>query len=134
MRGHHSQARAWFEAAANQGFAEAQTNLGVQFQLGLSGAQDYAAARYWYELAAAQGFAEGQYLLGQFHRDVLNDPNLGAEWFARAAQQGHAKAQNDLGIFYARLGRMDEARHWFQAAAAQGHQEAQGNLARAQGQ
>ena len=129
-RGQHAAARAFFEEAANQGLPEAQTNLGVHFQLGLSGTTDNQTARYWYEQAAAKNLPEGQYLLGQFHRDILNDRPQGADWFTKAAQQGHAEAQNQLGLYYARLGKMEQARQWFQAASDQGHAEGISNLAR----
>lgn len=129
-RGQHAAARASFEEAANQGLPEAQTNLGVHFQLGLSGTTDNQKARYWYEQAAAKNLPEGQYLLGQFHRDVLNDRPKGADWFTKAAQQGHAEAQNQLGLYYARLGQMEQARQWFQAASDQGHPDGRSNLAR----
>jgi TPR repeat protein len=121
-------ARAWFEAAADQGFAEGQVHLGVLLQLGQTGEQDYEAARCWYEKAAMQGSAEGQFRLGQLYREVFNNPAQAERWLAAAAEQGNALAQNALGVLYARQ-RRNQARHWFQAAANQGLKEALDNLA-----
>jgi hypothetical protein len=47
----------WFQLAADQGYAEAENNLGYLFQHGLGSGVDLTRARHWYELAAAQGNA-----------------------------------------------------------------------------
>ena len=59
----NAQARDWYERAAEQGDAKAQTNLGVFYADGRSGTQDYALARLWWEKAAAQGDANAQIAL-----------------------------------------------------------------------
>ena len=49
---------------ANQGNAEAQTNLGVMYVSGSEVSQDYAKAFEWYTKAANQGYAVAQSNLG----------------------------------------------------------------------
>ena len=49
-----------YRLAAAQGYAIAQSNLGVMFENGQGVAQDRAEAIRWYRLAAAQGHARAQ--------------------------------------------------------------------------
>ena len=51
----------------------AQFELGVAYDRGVRGTQNYATAAMWYEKAAAQGFTEAIYNLG-----TLFDEGLGA--------------------------------------------------------
>ena len=57
-------ARHWFEKAAGQGNADAQSNLGIMLMMGQGGDVDHKAARHWFEKAAEQGNASAQYNLG----------------------------------------------------------------------
>jgi TPR repeat protein len=50
----------WYRKAAEQGFAEAQCNLGVMYRLGRGVPQDDAEAMRWYRKAAKQGNAQAQ--------------------------------------------------------------------------
>src|SRR5713101_6723486 len=56
----YAQARAWFEKAADKGFAPAQNSLGYLYERGEGVAQDNAQARFWYQKAADQGSALAQ--------------------------------------------------------------------------
>ena len=91
----------WFRLAAKQGYAEAQINLGVLYNVN----RDVAKAAYWFRLAAKQGYAAAQNFLGMLYRD--GGPGLpqnyakAAYWFRLAAKQGYVDAQNDLGDLYA---------------------------------
>ena len=49
------QAVAWYRKAADQGFADAQNDLGAMYDNGLGVPQDYVQAHLWFILAAAQG-------------------------------------------------------------------------------
>jgi TPR repeat protein len=86
------------------GDAQAQTNLGRNYECGLLGfSQDFAEAAEWYRKAAEQGFAKAQYNLGtlyQFGRGVLQDFALAAIWYRKAAEQGDALAQFCIGALY----------------------------------
>ena len=64
VRQDYAQAVKWYRKAAEQGFAEAQYNLGVRYDQGQGVPQDYAEAVKWYRKAAEQGDAEAQLNLG----------------------------------------------------------------------
>jgi TPR repeat protein len=88
---------------ANQGVAEAQTNLGLLYYDGRSVPKDYAQAREWFEKAAAQGDANAQYNLGvmyDFEKGVPQDFEKARQWYEKAAAQGHVGAQTNLGGLY----------------------------------
>ncbi len=50
----------WFRKAAEQGFADAQRNLGAMYGMGRGVPQDYIQAHKWSNLAATQGIKEAQ--------------------------------------------------------------------------
>ncbi|MGA2170957.1 MAG: hypothetical protein ABSG62_22455, partial [Terracidiphilus sp.] len=58
------QAAACYRKAAEQGYADAQFNLGVAYAYGEGVRQDYARAAVWLRKAAEQGHAEAQRSLG----------------------------------------------------------------------
>jgi TPR repeat protein len=91
------------QTQAAQGFAEAQTNLGLLYYNGQGVPRDYTKAREWFEKAAAQGDANAQYNLGvqyDFEKGVRQDFATARQWYEKAAAQGHAGAQNNLGGLY----------------------------------
>jgi TPR repeat protein len=51
------QAVYWCQKAADQGYAEAQYNLGVSYTFGKGVLKDDKQAVYWYQKAADQGVA-----------------------------------------------------------------------------
>ena len=121
---------------AEQGYGDAQYNLGNLYRDGRGVPQDYAEAVKWYSKAAEQGNAEAQYNLGLMYRKGRGVPWDDAEalqWYRKAAEQGYAKAQHNLGVMY-RKGRgvpQDDAEavKWYSKAAEQGDAFAQFNLA-----
>lgn len=50
----YQQAFAWYQKAANQGFADAQNNLGVMYANGKGVAKDYQQAKAWWQKVLAQ--------------------------------------------------------------------------------
>ena len=54
-----AKAREWFQAAANQGDAEAQLYLGIMLVEGKAG-QDFVTAKHWFQEAANQGIDRAQ--------------------------------------------------------------------------
>lgn len=138
------QARAWYEKAAAQGQARAQslamTNLALMLRDGLGGAADPAAAQTWLQRAAvtdpraelALGHDESAANLGEplalyargKTRYAAGDYTLAADDFRRAAEQGHDDARHALGLMYL-LGQGversdDMASDWYQATALRG--------------
>jgi TPR repeat protein len=80
----HAEAIKWYGAAANQGNADAQSNLGKWYENGLGVPQDYAAALTWYRKGADQGSARAQLSLGNMYADgrgVTQDYLQAHKWF-----------------------------------------------------
>ena len=55
----------WFSKAAEQGYAQAQFNLGLMYGRGEGVRQDYAEAVNWFRKAARQGHSDAQSFLTQ---------------------------------------------------------------------
>jgi TPR repeat protein len=64
-------ALAWYRKAANQGFAAAQTNLGVAYDRGQGVQQDYIKSYMWFILASSQTTDAETRDLAAENRDVL---------------------------------------------------------------
>ena len=62
----YKEAVKWFRLAAEQGFANAQYNLGVTYREGQGVAKDFDEAFKWFKLSAEQGVVLAQYNLGLF--------------------------------------------------------------------
>jgi TPR repeat protein len=96
----HKKAAEWFLRAANQGYAVAQTYLGLIYQYGGDGiSQDYQKAIKWYLKAANQGDSVAQCSLGFMYRfgyGVPQDYKRAVEWYLRAANRGDSMAQYAL--------------------------------------
>jgi serine/threonine protein kinase/TPR repeat protein len=93
----------WLRQRAEQGDAEAQTELGQMYKEGRGIPRDYGLAARWLRRAARQGNVDAQIDLGLMEREGLGmpaDPAAAAEWFQRAADQGDAWALTELGIMY----------------------------------
>ena len=95
----------WFKLAANQGYADAQSNLGGMYYSGLGVDRDYKSALKWFGLSAKQGYADSQFLLGLSYRDgtgVIKDSLEAYKWLHLAAEQGdfeHIEARDSLALF-----------------------------------
>jgi TPR repeat protein len=76
---------------AEQGYASAQTNLGVMYDNGRGVLQDYKTAVKWYRLAAKQGYAPAQYNLGNMYakgEGVPQNYKTAVKWYRLAGKQG----------------------------------------------
>ena len=76
---------------AEQGYAEAQYNLGLMYKAGQGVPQDYKTAVKWFSLAAEQGDAKAQYNLGYMYRNgqgVLQDNIYAHMWGNIASSNG----------------------------------------------
>ena len=131
----YSEAVKWYRKAAEQGYMDAQYNLGVCYEKGQGVPQDYFEAVKWYRKAAEQGDMDAQYNLGYCYEEgqgVPKDYFEAVKWYRKAAEQGHARAQNNLGYCY-KYGQgvpkdYSEAVKWYRKATEQGHATAQNNL------
>ena len=131
----HAEALKWFRRAADKGFAPAQYNLGLAFELGHGVAADEREAFKHYLMAAEQGFGAAQFNVGNMYaagRGVGQDLFEANLWFKQAAEKGIAEAQFNLGLAYeaGRGVKKDEAQaaRWYKQAADRGFPRAQYNL------
>lgn len=83
-------------SAAAQGDANAQTTLGLAFELGHGVERDVLRACFFYRSAAEAGAARAQFALGMLYElgsGIEPRPDLAGPWYERAARQGHEGAQ-----------------------------------------
>ena len=76
---------------ANQGDAEAQFILALQYYLGEEVPQDPKQAVYWYTKASEQGHVNVQYSLGymyEYDDEPPQDYEQAFFWYTKAAEQG----------------------------------------------
>ena len=100
-KGDYATAYKEFKAAAVQGDAKAQYDLGLMYQNGQGVSKDYTEAAKWYRKAAEQGDADAQGNLGFMYANGLGVSKDNAEamkWWSKAAAQGNAVAKNNLSI------------------------------------
>ncbi|MGH7875618.1 MAG: tetratricopeptide repeat protein, partial [Candidatus Binatia bacterium] len=84
----YQEAVKWYRLAAAQGYAPAQSSLGLAYEKGQGVPQDYQEAVKWYRLAAAQGNESAQVNLGVMYTDgrgVRQDFVRVHMWFNLAA-------------------------------------------------
>ena len=138
----HKKAFAWYQKAAQGGYARAQCVLGLKYEYGLSVGKDYKKAMHWYQKAAEQSNALAQLCIGDMHEKGLGVPKDATEaqrWYARAfaqAQQDASKGDEDaqiaLGYMYDGGQGVEqddkEAVAWYRKAAKQEYARAQTNL------
>lgn len=117
---------AWYRKAARQGFAAAQTRLGMMYAHGEGLAKDNRQAHAWFSRAAEQGDGLAQYQLAQMLEHgtgIEADPALAEAWYLKAAEQGIVEAQ--LRMAKLRDGVNDEeSACWFRLAAEAGNAQA----------
>lgn len=91
------------KADADQGNAEAQSNLGKAYFTGNGVPQDDEEAVKWLRKAADQGNTAAQKYLGKAYAEgkgVQKNAAEAVKWFRKAADQGDAEAQKYLGYAY----------------------------------
>ena len=125
-RADYAAARAAWLAAADQGDARAQNNLGLMYQTGRGVPQDYGAAAQWFQRAAERGHVGAQSSLGNFYaagRGVAQDDVLALMWLSLASVRGHNMAFASRNIVIQRMAPADVsaaqrlAREWLKAHA-----------------
>ena len=121
---------------AEQGDADAQFDLGMNYGNGTGELLDFVQAAEWYRRAAEQNHSLAQFNLGVMYakgQGVAQDDAEAARWMHKAADRGDAGAQFHLGTRYHRASIRPEqtdaaesrveAFKWFQLAAAQGYKD-----------
>jgi TPR repeat protein len=98
-------AYASFLAAAKQGHADSQYNVGLMYEKGIGVGKNEQDAVLWYGKAASQGNANAQFNLGVLYehgRGTNVDFVKANEWYRQASVQGDALAIGNLGMLYVR--------------------------------
>lgn len=93
----------WYEKAALQGHAKAQSGLGMLYINGDGVPTDYVMGVEWLQKAADQGDADALLQLGWLYRDgkgIPDDPAKALKWWQNAAEREFAHAQFTLGLIY----------------------------------
>ena len=88
----------WYRRATEQGYANAQHDLGYCYRNGQGVPQDYVEAVKWYRKAAEQGDANAQANLGYCYRNgqgVPMDLLQAYKWFQLAGDQGREKEKEE---------------------------------------
>jgi len=122
-----------WQTAADQGYADAQHNLGLLYEGGQGVAQSYTEAALWYKKAAEQGEVAAQISLAHIFEDghgVAQSDEEAVRWFIKAADQGNPEGQTCLGVhIFSGTGGFaqsdEEALPWFQKGAEQENEMAQ---------
>lgn len=118
-------------AAASNGDARAQYDLGLRYVDGKGVERDPLQGAQWLEKSAEAGIPEAQYHLGQLYQKglgVSSDLTAAFNWYRKAALQGHVRAQYELGTMYVdgKGTKQDygEALRWYSSASRAGLAEA----------
>jgi len=131
----YKKAAYWYTKAANQGYAEAQNNLGDCYYLGRGVKEDFKKAVYWYRQAIKLGNVKAHNCLGDcyYYGDgVKQDYKKAIYWYKKAAKNGNGEAENKIGeCYYMGYGvekDLKKAINWFEKSAEHGDPEGQNNL------
>ncbi|MDR4518707.1 MAG: sel1 repeat family protein [Nitrosomonas sp.] len=92
-------AAGWFYRSAEQGYADAQFNLGLMYANGEGVGQDMHEAVELFKKAALQGHVDAQNNLGALYfmgEGVERDEDEAIAWFEKAAKQGNEEAIANL--------------------------------------
>jgi uncharacterized protein len=117
---------------AEQGDANAQSNLGWMYYLEQGVPASNKTALMWFKLSAEQGHADAQFGLGMMYANgdgIPQDDKTALKWYRLSAEQGHAFAQHALGEMFEK-GEVvpqdgETALKWYKLSAEQGLSYAQ---------
>jgi len=140
MKGDYdAEALHWYTRGAEQGNAECQYMLGLQYIANLIVEKDYRKAVYWLEKADKQGHAEAHERLGSTQYDLGNsyyygwynlaeDKTEAAKWYEKSALNGYAEGQREIGHCYLHgvgvSANPEKAIYWLKKAVEQNDPEA----------
>ena len=127
----------WLQLSANQGYAAAQFELGLRYEVG-SGynegiIQDKSQEILWLSKAGEQGYLKAQKELGSLFGSDGSDYKKAAYWYTKAAEQGDEESQHELGVYYKWGNGVPQNKqksfYWFTKEAEHGESNAQSSLA-----
>lgn len=105
-----AEAEKLLRVAANEGSVESQYQLGLLFQMSISGlTKDFEESKRWLETAAESDHLDAQNALaylfayGSVDGKIKKNQEEAMKWWSKAAEKGHAEAQYNLGVSFAKL-------------------------------
>ena len=124
MQRNAAEAARWLLAAAEQGFAKSQENIGLVYLDGDGVEQNDELAAKWLTQAALQGQMKAQLTLGLMTlagRGVAESQNQGMKWIEQSAERGSVQAAMALAKayeqgLYGKPKDIQQAKHWYQRA------------------
>ena len=132
----YEQAFSYYQMAANEDYAEAETYLGFLYTNGLGTTQNYGMAVQWFNQAVAHGNVNAEYNLGNLYflgNGVKQDYAKAVEYYRMAAETGKVEAEYALGTAYLEgkgVTKNDaDAAKWLRLAADQGDARAERHMA-----
>ena len=100
----------WFRKAADQGYAEGQSQLAGMYATGKGITENDAIAVSWYRKAADQGYTWAQVELAGMYKEgwgIKQDPVAAVSWYRKAIDEGKADPEAVAWAYY-ELGKMYE--------------------------
>ena len=138
QRGDYSAALKLLQPLADQGNAEAESEIANLYESGTWNSRDEAEALKWYLNAGNHGDKYAQLRLGTYYEwgmgGLKKDDTEAAKWYRKSAEQGQPWAQLVIGSMYEE-GRgvpkdAAEAAKWLRLSSIQGTEGAQERLSR----
>ncbi|KAG2373140.1 hypothetical protein C9374_012872 [Naegleria lovaniensis] len=120
----HVKARELFLLSAQQGYAEANYQLGMMYIFNA----DWKGAIPWLEKAAEQSHLEAMDYLGRAYYNIL-DFDKALMWYKKSADNGCVNSQYHVGALYLYLRQPSKGLEYLEMAAENGHMEAKTNIA-----
>lgn len=122
-------------SAAEDGFVDAQKDMGKAYEYGWAGEVNIDLALQWYEQAAKSGDSESLWRIGYAYvngQDREPDSELAVEYFRQSANLGEVNGMVSLAVMHATGDGIEqdfaEARRLYETAAASGSSTALKNL------
>jgi TPR repeat protein len=104
--GEYAEAVKWYRLAAEQGDADAQSNLGFMYANGRGVPENDAEAVKWYRLAAEQGNASAQYNLALMYDEgegVIQNNVIAHMLYNLAGAQGYKNGRKNRDVISERM-------------------------------
>lgn len=136
---YYDEALYWYTKGAEQGVAEAQYKLGLNYIADIIVRTDYKKAAHWFEKADKQGYADAHerygyslYAVGNSYfygwNGYAEDEVEAVKWYEKSALSGYAGGQRKLGCCYLHgegvRQNYETAIHWLKKAVEQDDPEA----------
>ncbi len=102
-----TEARRWYERAAQAGDRSAMHNLALNYFDGTGGPKNLTVAAEWFRRAATAGLTDSQYNLGRLYEEglgVSQNPAEAYKWYILAARGGTDQQRTEARTAAARVG------------------------------